>query len=314
LVTLGLLGVFGTAGLTAVWLTRPRERLRAAGLLAFLAGLALLALGIGWGRSCLGKFAGVQWRYVTPAVTALCCLYYVWELYGPPGVRPGVRWAFAALAAFVCLQNVPVWSQVGEHFGPIKTAFEHDVRAGLPTYLLIKRHTPAVYPPDDYYFRRFLGALRQAGVAPFDRLQDDPPFQEVALPVAPVAVHQMTWESGAWHGTGPEPHLVYTLPQPRYVAGVRLTYAHANPDGTVPVFHLHWKEGERDEFTPARHYASPMGTGPGERTVTIWVGDSLGQFRLQPDNKPCTFQVTSLALLVPADPPADAPAPRGGNR
>jgi hypothetical protein len=300
LAVLGLI-VPSVVCLAVAWWGRPDERLRAAGLLAFLGAMALLALGVGHGRAGSGPEAGLVIRYVTLAVPALLCLYYVWQLYGPPAVRPRVQAALCAFAGLLFLLNVPVAFKYGGSQYRIKAGFERDLRDGVPVYLLVKRHTPAIHPNQDV-LAESLRLLRRAGVGPFARLQDDPPFREVPLPVAPARVHEMTWDQGAGRATGVDPYLVFRLPAPRPVAGIRLTYTHTNRDGTSPRFRVDWKAHDRDEFTTERGYEDPYAvTGPAEVTRTVWVADVVGEFRIHPDDQPCSFALTALVLLVPTD-------------
>ncbi len=66
------------AGLLRFWWERPRERLGTLGLLLFLGGFAVLALGVGWGRAGLDGTAGLRNRYVTLSSPLICAVYGAW--------------------------------------------------------------------------------------------------------------------------------------------------------------------------------------------------------------------------------------------
>jgi hypothetical protein len=112
-------------------------------------------------------------------------------------------------------------------------------------------------------------------------------------------VRQARWEDGTAFVTGVDPQLLFTLPQTRYVAGLRLRYSHENPQGAPARFQIAWKRADQADFPADQRYALwALPTGPG-RTTTIWVGDAVRQFRIQPDNQPCRFHIAALELLVP---------------
>src|SRR5205085_2792489 len=68
--------------LVAVSLREPSERIRAWGLLCFLAAMTSLAIAIGWGRTGTIRLAGFADRYVTLAVPLLCGVSLSWQVYG----------------------------------------------------------------------------------------------------------------------------------------------------------------------------------------------------------------------------------------
>jgi hypothetical protein len=47
----------------------------------------------------------------------------------------------------------------------------------------------------------------------------------------------------------------------------------------------------------SRHLRVPR--GPQEHTATLWVADTIDQFRVDPHDRPCVFRVTGIELLVP---------------
>lgn len=110
----------------------------------------------------------------------------------------------------------------------------------------------------------------------------------------------MTWKNGAGRATGDEPHLVFALPKPRYVGGVRLTYVHSNKENRPPLFQMFWKRSGQKGFTEDQHYLNyALDTGPQGYNVTVWIGDIIDQFRVHPDNKECDFRISKMVLLVP---------------
>ena len=76
-------------------------------------------------------------------------------------------------------------------------------------------------------------------------------------------------------------------------ASARQSRGHAGP---VPV---RWRGLDQPPASPDRVYANwNLPTG-GDRTTTVWVGETIREFRVQPDNQPCEFRVESITLLIP---------------
>jgi hypothetical protein len=294
----GLLAL-SVAILFGVLLREPRERPRAWGLLCFLAAMGSLALGLGWGRAGTIPGAGFADRYVILAVPSLCAVSLCWQIYGGP-----VFSRLVPMGLFVAM-CVLLWpnSQAGLVHGRIvraeALAFQRDLLAGLPSYKLVKRYTSLLHPSQDE-LQAHLSALRRHGVGQFGALQENPAFQEISIPPKPDALDQALWENGTAKTTGSDAHLLFDLPDTRYVAGIRLRYSHANRQGTPAHFQLSWRRDDRTAFGPDRRYAiwfQP--TGP-DRTTTIWIDDTVKQIRIQPDNQPTEFRIAELTLLVPS--------------
>jgi hypothetical protein len=336
LVTVGLLGW--------AWWRRPAERLRAAGLLLFLGAVASLALGMGWGRSSGGDMVGFQSRYTVLAVPALCGVYFTWLLYGPASLGCLPKAGLFTLVCSLLALNTLDGLQYARDYHRRMDAFEADLRGGVPPYLLLRRHGEFLFWSLNERLEGYMQKLHRAKIAPFDVLRSDPPFTEVSLPVKPVRWQQMEWlsvidqamavqglgspvsdlpvvlrasvalrvaaldapalDNGRWLGTGEDPSLDFSLPRPRYVAGIRITYSYPDSNGT-PLwgFRLYWKGKGQADFTEERRFYTPfLKRTKEEISVLIWVGETIDQFRLHPDNERGMFRVKAITLLVPRRP------------
>jgi hypothetical protein len=169
----GVVGLLlaGAAILALIWLRRPDQRLRAAGLLCFLGGMACLALGIGWGRQ------EIYSRYVTLAAPALCCAYFVAGLYGGRALGllvQGSLFVLLVVALPFNFQDGVIWG--GKRHEALE-AFLQDVRAGKPLYAVAERHGNDVYWHGRSGWQEFascLAVLQEAGMRPYGSLQRDP--------------------------------------------------------------------------------------------------------------------------------------------
>ena len=180
-------------------------------------------------------------------------------------------------------------------------ALARDVKSGVPIYLIVKRHTPFLYPTQEG-LADHLRVLRRAGIGLFARLREDPPFREVRISPIPSKLIQATWEGQSAKVTNVDPYLVYDLPEVRDICGIRLRYSHVNRYGGPAHFKMTWNLNGRSEIASDQHYNNwSLPTG-NDREMTVWVGDRVKQFRIQPDNQVCRFDVLELVLLVPESP------------
>jgi hypothetical protein len=293
-----------------VWARRPQERLRAAGLFYFLGAMACLGLAVGVGRAGYGPGAAFEPRYLTMASPALCGAYFVWVICPPPALACLFQAGLFTLTLCLGSQNVTLAIGAGSWHREHMKAVEQDLQAGKPAALLAARHGDFLVP--SFGSREIirdvitggLQALRRVGARPFQRMADDPALKAVPFPVAPAALGQMTWDSGAGRGTGPNPWVTFALKEPQLVYAIRLRYALSYEGGPAPRtawFRAFWKRADQNDFPPNQVYSDwVLEPTPGYRSVTFWVGEPIDQFRIQPDTRPCVLRIASIELLVPA--------------
>jgi hypothetical protein len=283
-------------------LVRPADRSRALGLLACWGGMAMLTLGTAWGRAGLGALAGAQERYVTMATPALLIGAVSFELFGPGSTRRLVPMTLFCLLGVLLWPNTRTALESGRSTKTQSETFFADLHAGIPRFLLVRRHTPFVYPTHDD-LTAHLAMLQRAGIEPFDRIAPDPPLRDVAIDPEPLRLHLARWDGRTIESLGVDPQVVFGLPNPsRTIAGIRLRYSHANPEGEPARFKLAWRRPGQDHFPADQEYSAwalPTGTG---RSTTIWIGEPVEAIRLQPDNRPCRFTIEAMSVLVPGAP------------
>jgi hypothetical protein len=285
---------------------QPRERSRALGLLLFVGFVACFAVLLGWQRGFV--FKGY---YGTFSALGLCCIYYVWGLYARSGVGSFAQLVlFALMCAIFPFNTVRGlrWAQQ-HHYQNMEPA-EQAMRAGAPPYKIIRHHrgvfgAGGVLDPGGNNTGNWLfplvRSLRDAGCGNFRYMGEDPPFQEVPLSQTPSAVKGLTWVEGTARVSEKDSYLLFPVSEPRRVAGVRITYVHSSDTGGKPAFQLFWKRSDQKEFPPDQSLSMPcLETGPEERTTeTIWIDERIDQLRIHPDDKPCTFKILKMVLIVP---------------
>jgi hypothetical protein len=290
IITLALVG--------RAWWGRPAERFRALGLLLFLAAVFCLILVVGWGRSVQGHRAGFQSRFATLAVPLLLGAYVILDLYGPTA-----GWGRAILFSVACLAlpfNTYEGVNYARDYQRSMREFERDLRAGEPTYLLLKRHAPFLFFSQNEELGRALKMLRDAGAEPFPCLGANPPFREVLLDLVPAALDHMTWEGRTAHGTGADPNVVFRLPQQQFVAGVRIRYAYPGTERRPLYFQLFWGNGDRGFDDRDRYLNFLLERSDEDREVTVWIGDRIDRVCVHPDNDGGAFTIREMVLLVPS--------------
>jgi hypothetical protein len=156
--------------------------------------------------------------------------------------------------------------------------------------------------------------MKRAGIGVFRHLQGDPPFQEIPIPVASAAAHQMTGQGEAAQGTGSDSCLVFALQEPTYVAGIRFTYTFTNGAKDLLGLNLFWKKSDQPDFPAAPNFFELVPpTGPKPRTSFVWIDDVIDKacIRLHQDQNPTGFEIEEFVLLVPeTGPPATPDRPR----
>jgi len=161
--------------LALAWVKEPTRRLCTSGLLLFLAGCALSIISVGWGRSGFGAGAGFASRYVTFMLPALCCMYFVWQLYWPKGGTT----VQASILAISCL-TLPVSVREAVSFGEARArtmrAFQNDLQAGVSALVLAERYKGFFDGWDSKEVgAELMGSLKKAGIGLFRNLNDAPP-------------------------------------------------------------------------------------------------------------------------------------------
>lgn len=301
-----LLLAFSVALLIIGFWKVPGERTRTLGIILFICALASLGLGIGLGRD------GFEPRYITLSVPVWCCIYFIGVTYTPLKVGRALQVILAVLTCAALWPNMTFGLDYAKDLRTGLAAFERKMTVGTPSHQLISGYSSYLHPHHDTP-NEYMPMLRQAGVGSFRFLKKDPPFREFTLPLVPARLNEVKWVDRIAYATGTAPYLVFNLPVERYLSGVRLKYTYTSPTGTCPYVGLFWKRHAQNKFTSLQFYKySPTGDkatwcrGTWERlndreaTMTVWICDTVGQLRINPDFKPGIFTIYEISLLYPA--------------
>jgi len=297
----------------------PGERLRALGLLLFAGAAGSLFTVVGRARAGLGEEYALSGVYLDLGLPALCLIYFAWLIYGKPAIGSLVQACLVAITLFLFGENLDWAFGAGQHWDNGRRAFEQDVNAGVPPFILAERHVAFLNPAarDSTPITRSLGLLREARIPQFARVVPDPPFRESLLPVVPFALDGVTWTDGVASSRADDPRrasLSFRLPEPRFVYAIRLQCSYGRRTGEPAALRLGWRAdqgastagdasacsgaGAQVEIYPPDMWARRFRGGP-EKTVTVWVNSTVAEFRICPDARPFAFGVSAIALLVP---------------
>jgi hypothetical protein len=151
------------------------QHIRLAGLLAFFASFAVLALAVGWGRAGRAAATGrMPTRYVLLAAPVLCAAYFTLLLYGRERMQRAGPAALALLIAVLLPFNTHIGLQRRQWFGTGMVAFERDLAAGAAPTVLARRHHGFLLHWDEPLMISSMRMLRDSGIGPFTQLPREP--------------------------------------------------------------------------------------------------------------------------------------------
>jgi hypothetical protein len=316
-----MLLMLSVAVLIVALLKEASERLRTLGLFSFISAAAALLLIVGRVRAGFGEEYAFSGVYLNMALPALSCVYFIWIIHGSPVIKSLVQMCLFILTCVFFLQNLEYGLGVGRYFSTARQAFEQDVRAGVPPFILAERHISFFNPATDDV-RGIVLRLRQMQQADIPQLRDmvpDPVFREVKFPVAPMGLHQVKWSDGVGYSYSDDPNkasLDFAFTEPRFVYAVRLTYAYGDKTDGLASFRMLWGRDNHDgggnrtalgckggislnlETIPHDIWSRRYRSGP-QKTLTVWVNSTIDGFRICPDSKPFSFALSEITLLVP---------------
>jgi hypothetical protein len=312
--SVGLAALGGISFLAVVhaWREEPQERFRTVGLFLFAGAMTSLALAIGWGRSGFGAGTGANSRYVTIAAPALCTMYFFWELRRGPGSYVVPMSLFLLLWATLW-PNVDSALTFARDLSKRTGDLEKDLLAEMPKSELAYRHRN-LYTLDlgsAEIVAEKLSWLREAEIGPFSRLQPDPEWREVSLPLEPVEVKRMKWDDGLARGVNAQSFLGFALKQPRFVYAIRVRCSYEGKP-KYRFIQAEWLNSQLQEFSGEEpHDTQMIPPTNNEGIPTFWVNDTIDQFRIHPHNEPFEFHLREIILLVPPEQasPSGSPVP-----
>jgi hypothetical protein len=324
--------VAGAVGLAIVAYRRQEERVRALGLLMFIGAIAVLVVAVGRARSGMSPDYIFLGTYVPLLAPLLCCLYFVYDEYARPGARSVVLAGLVGVSLALFPSNLQKHKDDAQWGFDRGQQFEGAIRRGTPTSILAEHF---MAPDRAHLYREGedvgadvtarMAALRDAGMGQFKYIQRDPEYRAVPFPIAATTTHRMLWKEGVGSGiagAGDAPSITFALDSRRLVYAIRLRYRLQNvaskyahlqvswtsgdgnasrngAPGTERRFEQ-WVEGDASDPVLRRVDDKLVYMQPTVHTVlTIWINETISNFRIVPDDKPCVFSLADVTLLEP---------------
>jgi hypothetical protein len=293
-----VLGVFLFAAAVLVPALRDRDvstRSRGLAMLTFLVAFSGLAFAVGVAR----PGATFPPRYFLSAVPAWWWAYFVFDIYSRAWTRRLALASLLSLAVAASGLSFRVGLEYAQDRDAQLTAFESDVRTGMPPSQLVARHQRTLYPfPADggaYLHDRLtarFSELRKRGIGAFISLGPEGGFREVPLSEMARLIGSSRTSEGLTQA--------WTFTQDSFVYGMRITIP-ATRDGSsgtaAPCTEISWAKNSQEGFSKDRRYVHWW--LPQERDATFWVYDSIHRVRISLDDASGVYAAPQIRLLTP---------------
>ena len=277
---------------------------RAIGLASYMVSCLGVAWVVGLGRYAWGDTI-LDSRYGATSVVGLIGSYFVWELHGPRSLVPlGRMLLFTAAAGFLAA-NLQQGVRQGVTQRDAERALMRDLQAGQPIPRIVAHHAFIT----DYNHGRLEGYLRQlrdAGIAPYNRLPPDQSFHRVALSPVPAGVYEIDWDGDGGRILGPDAYLAFELEKPEFVIGLRFRFSLIDPGGMLPAMRVQWNN---DAPSGLRQYNCRYESTTGEEAeIVVYIDDTISHVRILPNNRVSSFRLSKIELMLPETRGEDGPA------
>ncbi|MEO8460834.1 MAG: hypothetical protein ABI451_09915 [Dokdonella sp.] len=292
----------GSLFLTATVLRNRFERIRALGLLMALAGIALVVLGIGFGRSVLGAQAGFSGRYALLVVPGLIVVFlasvrYLDTTFGR--LLPVLL--FSAACAMLGL-NAHSALDYAAYRDKIADGVANAIRSGASPAAVAREYAGTVTSNTDPNVVPALRSLQRMNWGPYrsDASATSANWvncRETDLPLHISDSHEMNFDGKWTTATGNDPSMVLDLPTSLSVCGVRIRYEIANDDQSSATMQVFWGDTTTSKYFSGITRNHMFSVSPGMHETTIWIYDTIDRLRIDPDTRPCRFKLDSVTLL-----------------
>jgi hypothetical protein len=268
------------------------ETPRAFGLIATVCTFLLLAVAVGHARVAFGVQGGLQSRYSTLLIPALCTAYYTGVLYLPEKPAWSAQVALLVIASVMQL-NANYASAYAGSFDQRRAAFCHDLEAGVPSFVLAEdyyHHPFGLFPSDPGQLDRFFGMLHDAAVGRFAQMAPSPPYERLALTPS----------------TGTHEQGVIRLHTPRHVHAIGIVWS---CDGPPPghSFMVQWRNSRYNNHSQTERNAVRHVPAGQVTAAAIRVDDVINEVRFATDGRPGELIIHGITFLV-----GNNPAPESG--
>jgi hypothetical protein len=232
-------------------------------------------------------------------------------LYAPHRLGRAVQVSLFVLMGAVLPYNMKTGLDIARATRNQVKSFERNVLAGVPAFILAERHGGFLWTwwPGTALDEQLqegvadsMRKMRDAGIRPYGLIRNDPDFREVSFEGSPATASHLVWTRGAVPDAGKEASLALNLKQPRFVYAIRLKSSCGKTASGFTKLSAFWGKNGSKDFTEKRpHDQVELLAQPGDRTVTIWVNDTIDEIRLHANPEPTDWRISKTTLLVPME-------------
>lgn len=313
-VTAGLFLLGGATLLVRAYRGTSPGRLQALGLLLFLGSMACITFALGWGRAFVAFFPPFMiMRYYILTALAPCCLYIAWTACKGSAFGDFMQMILFGSIVLMLPFNMQAGLDWARIHGRTMEQCYREIRAGSTPTVLAEHYRSFLYPWEtDKWMATRLQRMKAARIGPFRLLHDDPvAVREVPLSVEPAKVNRMTCneEAGRFFLLDESPNLEFALEKPAFVYALKLKCSYGDLANVPVTFAMSWSKAGgktsagdgsvRLEFGHPHQAREDAREALKEKTITVLVNDTINQFRIRPDIKPCYFKLSKMSFLVP---------------
>ena len=260
----------------------PAELSRASGIIVFLIPFFLMAAAIGHGRSKPGVEGGLEPRYATLWVPALCLVYYAAELY-LRGPQARIAQIILLLVGLLMQLNVDYAMSYAGNFKLWRDAFCRDLDAGTPGFMLAEeynRHPFGLWDGNPKGLDECFMMLREAHVGRFARMEPSPVYQRMIL-TNENSVRDLS--------TG-----LIRLTASRKVYAIKIVWK----SESARVVKVLWRDSRRNQFNMNERCAEAKVSNNETAVSILRVYDTVDEFSFMVDRTPGQLLVGEITLFV----------------
>lgn len=279
---------------------RRDDRLRSCAVLAAIGSLLTVVFAIGYGRAGFGPGQGFSDRYAIFSASLLAVGYVAASLSSLDGWGRSLRIVLLVVSVALFVPNARVGRVYGYDRADRADGVLDAIAAGAPIEAAAGRGAQRVYPVQEP-LQVWLGMLRDRKAGPYaaEGAMESAVCRDAELSAVPIETNHLAVDGDRWRAFGDDPYLVYALPKPTYVSGVRIRFTITSLDRGPANLQIFWGLAGVRGFEQGRRSAiQPVSGEPVQQEVTFWIYDRLDRLRIDPDSRPCSVSIDGLTILV----------------
>lgn len=312
-VTVGVLLLGLAVSLGRAWTCS--DRLRPQGVALFCLSFCCLALGIAWGRVDWPASACLEPRYATLMVPMFLGIYLALVLCEDKQPARLAQLVLLGLALAALPLNVREGIGYARSFASRFSDLRHDVANGTPSAVLAKEYLDKLILcwPDRLVDRRMMGRwrdrledrlliLKKYGLCGMHDLRvrfDGQGLKEIPFDQLEYAFDEVSSEKDQQGNPGRHAPMSFKLLEPHFVSAIhfKLKISERSDSNANALVQASWASGNQAIVKNGSTSSLVQNTALNP-TVTVWIEDTIDEFRIDHDVGPCRFEISDMTLVL----------------